>query len=51
MRSSKLVWTSEQLNTYLEDPKKVVAKTSMTFPGIKKSDEREDVIAFLKTLK
>lgn len=42
-----LVWTEETLDTYLEKPKDVVKKTNMAFAGLKKEDEREDVIAYL----
>ncbi len=43
------VWDEAALNAYLENPKAVVAKSKMAFPGLKKEDERADLIAFLKT--
>lgn len=43
------VWDEAALNTYLTNPKAVVAKTKMAFAGLKKDDERADLIAFLKT--
>ncbi len=43
------VWDEAALLAFLENPKAVVAKSKMAFPGIKKEDEREDLIAFLKT--
>jgi cytochrome c2 len=43
-----LVWTEETLNTYLEKPKDMVAKTKMAFAGLKKDEDRADVIAYLK---
>jgi cytochrome c len=43
-------WNVEKLNAYLESPKAVVAKTKMAFPGLKKEDERADLIAYLKTI-
>jgi cytochrome c len=43
------VWDEATLNTYLENPKAVVTKTKMAFAGLKKEDERADLIAFLKT--
>jgi cytochrome c len=43
------VWDEATLNSYLENPKTVVAKTKMAFAGLKKDDERADLIAFLKT--
>jgi cytochrome c len=43
------VWDEATLSAYLENPKAIVAKTKMAFAGIKKEDERADVIAFLKS--
>jgi len=45
------VWDEATLNTYLENPKAVVAKTKMAFAGLKKQDERDDLIAYLMTKK
>ena len=42
------VWNAETLNTYLENPKGVVEGTKMAFPGLKKPEERADVIAYLE---
>lgn len=42
-----LVWDEEMLDKYLEKPKDIVKKTKMAFAGLKKEDEREDVIAYL----
>lgn len=43
------VWDEAALQAYLEKPKAVVSKTKMAFAGLNKEDEREDLIAFLKT--
>ena len=48
-KNSGLVWTPDQLFTYLESPQKVVKGTYMAFAGLKKPQDRADVIAFLKT--
>lgn len=42
-------WTEDLLNRYLAAPYKLVPKTSMTFPGVEPSDERADLIAYLRT--
>lgn len=42
-----LVWTLETMNTYLEKPKAMIKKTKMAFAGLKKEDDRADVIAYL----
>lgn len=44
-----LVWTEENLFKYLENPKAMVPGNKMAFPGLKNPQDREDVIAFLKT--
>ena len=48
-KNSGLVWTEAQLFTYLEAPQKVVKGTYMAFAGLKKPQDRADVIAYLKT--
>jgi cytochrome c len=47
--NSGLVWTEEQLFTYLEAPQRTVPGTIMAFAGLKKPQDRADVIAYLKT--
>ncbi len=42
------VWDEETLSAYLEKPKDLVPKTRMAFAGLRKEDDREDVIAYLK---
>ncbi|WP_233145673.1 cytochrome c family protein [Phaeobacter sp. 22II1-1F12B] len=44
-----LVWTPEALAEFLEKPKDFVDGTKMTFAGLRKEDERADVIAYLAT--
>jgi len=44
-------WDEETLDTYLADPRAAVPGTKMIFPGIKDKTERDDVIAYLETLK
>ena len=48
-KESGLIWTVAQLDTYLEAPQKVVKGTKMAFAGLKKPEDRANVIAFLKT--
>lgn len=48
-KNSGLVWSEEQLFTYLEAPQKTIPGTYMAFAGLKKPQDRADVIAFLKT--
>lgn len=42
-------WTPEILSTYLENPRGTVKGTKMAFAGLRKEDERQDVIAYLAT--
>ena len=48
-QNSGLVWTEEQLFTYLEAPQRTIPGTTMAFGGLKKPQDRADVIAYLKT--
>lgn len=41
-------WTYEELNGFLWNPKKYVSGTSMGFAGLKKPEERADLIAWLR---
>jgi cytochrome c len=51
MKNFDHTWDDETLDTYLAEPRAVVPGTKMIFPGIKDKTEREDVIAYLETLK
>lgn len=42
-------WTPEALYAFLENPKGVVPGTAMSFAGLKKSDDRADLIAYLES--
>lgn len=50
-KKSDVTWTPEVLDKYLVDPKKFMPGTNMAFAGLKKDDERADLIAYLETLK
>ncbi|MFO1057285.1 MAG: cytochrome c family protein [Dongiaceae bacterium] len=43
-------WTFEALDAFLTAPQKDIPGTKMTFPGIKKAEQRADVIAYLRSL-
>jgi cytochrome c len=47
--ASGTVWDDANLDKYLENPKAVAPKGKMAFPGLKKPEDRADLIAFLKT--
>lgn len=44
------IWTPEELELFLEAPKKMAPGTKMTFAGLKKPEERADVVAYLISL-
>lgn len=46
---ARKVWDDETFLEYIENPKKDVPKTKMAFAGLKKEDQREDLLAYLKT--
>lgn len=46
----KILWDYDHLNFFLEAPKKHVPGTAMGFAGLKKEDERANLIAYLRTL-
>lgn len=44
------VWAYENLSNFLAGPKKYIPGTSMGFVGLKKADDRADMIAYLRSL-
>jgi cytochrome c len=51
MKKFDHTWDPQTLDAYLVDPRVVVPGTKMIYPGIKDKAERDDVIAYLETLK
>lgn len=51
MKAYNVTWDPATLDHYLADPRGVVIGTKMIFVGLKKDDERANVIAYLETLK
>jgi cytochrome c len=49
-KSSGITWDETSMSTYLINPKKMIPGTKMVFAGMKKETERNDLIAFLKTV-
>lgn len=48
-KGSGVVWTEETMFEYLEAPQKFMKGTKMAFAGLKKPQDRANVIAYLKT--
>jgi len=49
MKESGVVWDEDTLDKYLADPKGFIPGNKMAFAGLKKEDDREDVIAYIES--
>lgn len=49
-KNSGLTWDEATLKEYLKNPQAKVPGTKMTFPGLTKETEIDNVIAYLKTI-
>ena len=49
-KNSGLTWDEATLKVYLKNPKAKVPGTKMTFPGLPKDTDIDNVIAYLKTV-
>ncbi|CAG9564716.1 unnamed protein product [Danaus chrysippus] len=47
-KAKGITWGDDTLFEYLENPKKYIPGTKMVFAGLKKANERADLIAYLK---
>jgi len=47
-KSKGVTWNEDTLFEYLENPKKYIPGTKMVFAGLKKPQERADLIAYIK---
>jgi cytochrome c len=48
LKSSGIVWDDSSLDAWLKDPQQLIPGNTMTFAGIKDSQPRADLLAFLK---
>jgi cytochrome c len=48
MKRADVVWNEATLDKWLSDPEAFLPGTSMSFPGLKQSQARQDLIAYLK---
>ena len=51
MKAYSVTWDAPTLDKYLVDPRTTVPGTRMIFVGLKKEEERANLIAYLETLK
>lgn len=50
-KSKGVTWSEDALFQYLENPKKYIPGTKMVFAGLKKEQDRADLINYLKNPK
>jgi len=50
-KGSGVVWTTDALFKYLENPKAFIPGTKMAFPGIKDAQDRANLVAYLESTK
>lgn len=48
MSESGLVWTDETLSAYIENPRKYMPGNRMSYVGLRKPEDREAVLAYIK---
>lgn len=48
LKASEVVWTEETIDAYIAAPRKFIKGGRMAFPGLKKPEDRRDVIAYMK---
>ncbi len=44
-----LTWTEDRLRVYLRNPKELVPRGSMAYPGLRQDQQLSDIIAYLKS--
>jgi cytochrome c len=48
LKSSGIIWDNKSLDEWIKDPQRFIPGNHMTFPGVKDTRARADLIAFLK---
>jgi cytochrome c len=51
MKNFNQTWDEKTLDIYLTNPRQTVPGTKMVYPGLKNQSDRDDLIAYLATLK
>jgi cytochrome c len=51
MKRSNITWTPDKLRAYIAKPQKVLPGNRMAFAGISSSQQVDDLVAYLQTLK
>src|SRR3989475_12014706 len=50
LKRADVVWNEATLDKWLANPEQFVAGNNMTFPGVRESKDRQDVIAYLRAV-
>jgi len=50
LKETGQIWDLEALDAFLTKPKDYIAKTKMTFAGLKKEEDRANVLAYLASI-
>ena len=50
MKKANIVWNDANLDKWLANPQRFLPETSMSFAGIREEKDRQDVIAYLKSV-
>lgn len=50
IKDSGIIWNAETLDGYLTNPKKYLKGTKMAFAGLKKEQDRQNIIAYFDSL-
>src|SRR5882757_2638324 len=48
LKAAGIVWNDDTLDEWIKDPRHFIAGNTMTFPGMKDTRQRADLLAFLK---
>ena len=48
LKSAGIVWNDDTLNEWIKDPQHLIPGNTMTFPGLKDTRQRADLLAYLK---
>jgi len=48
MKESGITWTDETLSAYIENPRKYMPGNRMSYVGLRKAEDREAVLAYIK---
>ena len=51
LKNANITWTDANLHKWFENPMKMVPGTRMAFAGVRRSQDIDDLIAYLKTQK